>query len=103
MLTPDALIEAITQRPFVIFSITYLVLAVILGGLSEGRMGRRLVVIDVGLCALFGMMSSFVRSDRHLLVGRRIYRAVDQGDFHPFDKGVGQNGDRVDHIPHPSS
>ncbi|KIJ20120.1 hypothetical protein PAXINDRAFT_178752, partial [Paxillus involutus ATCC 200175] len=52
--TPEALIEAITQRSFMIFSIVYLVCAVILGGLSEGRLGRRIVVIDVGLCAIFG-------------------------------------------------
>ncbi|KAF8558822.1 DUF803-domain-containing protein [Imleria badia] len=54
VLTPDALVEAITQRPFVIFSIIYLVAAVILGGLSEGSVGRGLVVVDVGLCAVFG-------------------------------------------------
>lgn len=57
VLTPDALIEAITKRSFVIFSIVYLVFAVILSGLSEGSMGRRVVVIDVGLCALFGRRS----------------------------------------------
>jgi len=54
VLTPDALIEAITQRPFVIFSLIYLVSAIILGGLSEGGLGRRVVVIDIGLCAIFG-------------------------------------------------
>ncbi|KAG9317616.1 magnesium transporter NIPA-domain-containing protein [Chiua virens] len=54
VLTSDALIAAITQRPFVIFSIVYLVLAIILCGLSEGSIGKRLVVVDVGLCALFG-------------------------------------------------
>ncbi|KAF9222071.1 DUF803-domain-containing protein [Gyrodon lividus] len=53
-LTPEALIKAITQRSFMVFSIVYLVCAVILGGLSEGSLGRRIVVIDVGLCAIFG-------------------------------------------------
>lgn len=57
VLTPEALVQAITQRPFVIFSIVYAVIAVILGGLSEGSMGKRVVVIDVGLCALFGRTS----------------------------------------------
>ena len=57
VLTPDALVEAITQRPFVIFSIIYLVAAVILGGLSEGGTGRRVVVVDVGLCAIYGTVS----------------------------------------------
>ncbi|KIL00278.1 hypothetical protein PAXRUDRAFT_130245 [Paxillus rubicundulus Ve08.2h10] len=52
--TPEALIEAITQRSFMIFTIVYLVCAVILGGLSESSLGRRMVVIDVGLCAIFG-------------------------------------------------
>ncbi|KAF8138656.1 magnesium transporter NIPA-domain-containing protein [Boletus edulis] len=54
VLTPDALVEAVTQRPFVIFSIVYLVAAAILGCLSQGSLGRRVVVVDVGLCALFG-------------------------------------------------
>ncbi|KAF9247146.1 magnesium transporter NIPA-domain-containing protein [Melanogaster broomeanus] len=54
VLTPEALIEAITQRSFIIFSIVYMVCAVILGGLSEGSVGKRIVVIDVGLCAIFG-------------------------------------------------
>ncbi|KAN0097300.1 Magnesium transporter NIPA domain containing protein [Tylopilus felleus] len=54
VLTPDALIKAISQRSFVIFSIIYLVAAVILACLSEGSLGRRVVVIDVGLCAVFG-------------------------------------------------
>ncbi|KAH7931387.1 DUF803-domain-containing protein [Leucogyrophana mollusca] len=53
-LTPDALIKALSQRAFVIFSIIYLVSAVILGGLSEGSAGRHIVVVDVGLCAIFG-------------------------------------------------
>lgn len=53
-LTPDALIAAISQRSFVVFSIIYLVGAVVLAGLSEGGLGRRIVVVDVGLCAIFG-------------------------------------------------
>lgn len=57
VLTPEALVEAITQRPFVIFSIIYLVSAIILAGLSEGSIGRRVVVIDVGICAIFGRVS----------------------------------------------
>lgn len=53
-LTPDALIAAISQRSFVVFTIIYLVGAVVLAGLSEGGFGRRIVVVDVGLCAIFG-------------------------------------------------
>lgn len=53
-LTADALVEAITQRSFVIFSIVYAASAIILGGLSEGRIGRQIVLVDVGLCAIFG-------------------------------------------------
>ncbi|KAG2146665.1 magnesium transporter NIPA-domain-containing protein [Suillus clintonianus] len=53
-LTPDALIAAISQRSFVIFTIIYLVGAVVLAGLSEGGYGRRIVVVDIGLCAIFG-------------------------------------------------
>jgi drug/metabolite transporter (DMT)-like permease len=53
-LTPDALIAAISQRSFVVFTIIYLVGAMVLAGLSESGFGRRIVVVDVGLCAIFG-------------------------------------------------
>jgi hypothetical protein len=61
-LTPDGLIVAISQRSFLIFTIIYLAGAVILGGLSEGSLGRRIVVIDVGLCAIFGEIIGFSRA-----------------------------------------
>lgn len=66
VLTPDALIEAITQRSFVIFSIIYLVAAIFLACLSEGSIGRRVVVVDIGLCALFGRGCDTARCDRRL-------------------------------------
>lgn len=54
VLTAGALLEAITQRSFLVFSIVYIALAVVLGVLSEGPVGKRIVVVDVGLCAVFG-------------------------------------------------
>ncbi|KAI0332470.1 DUF803-domain-containing protein [Cubamyces sp. BRFM 1775] len=53
-LDPEALRKAISQRPFEIYAIVYILGIVILSGLSEGAAGRRWVYIDVGLCALFG-------------------------------------------------
>lgn len=53
-LSPKALVEAITKRPFVIYSIVYVVGIVVLTGLSEGSLGKKVVYVDVGLCALFG-------------------------------------------------
>jgi len=53
-LDPQGLIQAITQRPFVAYSIIYIVGIVVLAGLSEGTLGKRWVYVDVGLCALFG-------------------------------------------------
>jgi len=50
----DALIEAITQKPFIIYSIVYIIGAFILTGLSASQRGRDWVFVDVGLCALFG-------------------------------------------------
>jgi len=50
----DALITAITQKPFIIYSIVYIVGAFILTGLSASQHGRDWVFVDVGLCALFG-------------------------------------------------
>lgn len=54
-LDADSLLHAILQLPFLVFSIVYVVGATMLAGLSESNLGRRFVVIDVGLCALFGM------------------------------------------------
>ncbi|KAG1810693.1 magnesium transporter NIPA-domain-containing protein, partial [Suillus subaureus] len=53
-LAPDALIAAMSQRSFVVFTIIYLVGAMVLAGLGESGFGRRIVVVDVGLCAIFG-------------------------------------------------
>ncbi|KAI0637919.1 DUF803-domain-containing protein [Trametes polyzona] len=53
-LDPKSLVEAISQRPFQIYAIVYVVGMFILSGLSAGPAGRRWVYIDVGLCALFG-------------------------------------------------
>ncbi|KAJ3550619.1 hypothetical protein NMY22_g345 [Coprinellus aureogranulatus] len=53
-LDADSLLHAILQIPFLVFSIVYIVGVVVLAGLSESSLGRRFVVIDVGLCALFG-------------------------------------------------
>ena len=50
----DALIEAVTQHPFIIYSIVYIVGAFILAWLSAHQRGRDWVFVDVGLCALFG-------------------------------------------------
>ena len=50
----DALIEAITQKPFIVYSIAYVIGVFILTGLSASHHGRDWVFVDVGLCALFG-------------------------------------------------
>ncbi|KAF5364004.1 hypothetical protein D9756_000538 [Leucocoprinus leucothites] len=53
-LNPRQLIGAITQTPFLVYVGIYIGGAIILAGLSQGRLGRTYVFIDVGLCALFG-------------------------------------------------
>jgi magnesium transporter len=57
-LGPDALVHAISQHVFIIYSLVYIVGAIVLAVLSEGRIGRQWVLVDVGLCALFGMIFS---------------------------------------------
>jgi hypothetical protein len=53
-LDPTGLQRAISQRPFIIFSCIYVIAAIVLAGLSEGEIGKRVVFVDVGLCAIFG-------------------------------------------------
>ena len=50
-LPPAALLAAVRQRIFVAYSVAYLVGAVVLAGLSERG---EWVLVDIGLCALFG-------------------------------------------------
>jgi hypothetical protein len=54
-LDPDALVRAICQTPFIIYSCIYICGAIILATLSHGNIGRQWVFVDVGLCALFGV------------------------------------------------
>ncbi|KAJ7228812.1 magnesium transporter NIPA-domain-containing protein [Mycena pura] len=53
-LDPDALLAAISQVPFMVYSAVYVAGIFILSILSEGEAGRQWVFVDVGLCALFG-------------------------------------------------
>ena len=53
-LSLEKLLQAISQRVFLVFAVVYAIGAFILMGLSEGSAGRRWVLVDVGLCALFG-------------------------------------------------
>jgi magnesium transporter len=53
-LSPEALFNAISQHAFLIFSAIYVMSASTLMSLSEGSAGRKWVLVDVGLCALFG-------------------------------------------------
>ncbi|PPQ66756.1 hypothetical protein CVT24_008713 [Panaeolus cyanescens] len=53
-LDSDALLQAICRTPFIVYSCIYVVSAIILAILSEGKFGKTWVIIDVGLCAIFG-------------------------------------------------
>ncbi|KIP09201.1 hypothetical protein PHLGIDRAFT_103209 [Phlebiopsis gigantea 11061_1 CR5-6] len=53
-LDPNALIQAITQHTFIVYTAIYIVTGIILSGLSERSIGQRYVFVDVGLCAIFG-------------------------------------------------
>ncbi|KAI0068905.1 DUF803-domain-containing protein [Artomyces pyxidatus] len=53
-LSPDEIKAAVSQRVFVVYSIVYASGVVILAGLSEGPVGRMFVLVDLGLCSLFG-------------------------------------------------
>ncbi|KAF5388086.1 hypothetical protein D9615_000244 [Tricholomella constricta] len=53
-LDPEALLHAISQTAFIVYSCVYIAGAIILATLSQGQIGRQWVFVDIGLCALFG-------------------------------------------------
>jgi hypothetical protein len=53
-LDPDQLLHAITQIPFIVYTILTLLSLIGLMILSESKYGERLIGIDIGVCALFG-------------------------------------------------
>jgi magnesium transporter len=67
-LTRDGLIQAISERPFIIYSVIYAFGGIVLSSLSAGPFGNDWVFVDVGLCALFGrspgcVLLSYISSD----------------------------------------
>lgn len=76
-LDPAGLLRAISQKSFIAYSIVYIVAAVILAGLSETNLGRKVVFVDVGLCAIFGKLyETLDKNDWLILLHRRIYCAI---------------------------
>ena len=65
-LSPEKLLEAISQHAFLIFSLVYVIGASILMGFSEGSAGRKWVLVDVGLCALFGARDPFIHAGSNI-------------------------------------
>ncbi|KAJ3988123.1 magnesium transporter NIPA-domain-containing protein [Lentinula detonsa] len=53
-LNPAALVRAISQTPFIVYTCIYAVGAMILASLSQSSYGQRYALVDIGLCALFG-------------------------------------------------
>ncbi|KZV64620.1 DUF803-domain-containing protein [Peniophora sp. CONT] len=53
-LTPDQILEAISQTIFEVFACVYIIGAFILVNLSSRAAGDKYVLVDVGCCALFG-------------------------------------------------
>ena len=82
-LSPEKLLEAISQHAFIVFSLVYAIGAFILVGLSEGSAGRRWVLVDVGLCALFGAQDSLIPASLDInLSFRWIHRIVNESCLH---------------------
>lgn len=53
-LDPSGLLKALQRPSFIVYTIIYILSALLLAFLSERDIGRRVVFVDVGLCALFG-------------------------------------------------
>lgn len=59
-LGPSELVQAISQRLFVAYTIIYAIGGAMLGMFSEGKLGRQHVFVDVGLCAIFGEYVAYI-------------------------------------------
>jgi hypothetical protein len=94
----DALIAAITQKPFIIYSITYIIGAFILAGLSASHRGRDWVFVDVGMCALFGTWCVYVRRVPFLTRRRRVHSVIDESAVDASHNGMDKDFHRVDHL-----
>ncbi|KAF7301407.1 DUF803 domain membrane protein [Mycena indigotica] len=53
-LDPDALLAALSRLSFLIYTGAYIIGIFVLSILSESKVGKQSVFVDVGLCALFG-------------------------------------------------
>ncbi|KAH9062200.1 DUF803-domain-containing protein [Lactarius vividus] len=94
-LTLEKLLEAISQRVFLVFSVVYAVGMFVLMGLSEGSAGRRWVLVDVGLCALFGGFTVLSTKAISTLLATRGFDMFKETMTYPvlavlFGTGVGQ-------------
>lgn len=101
-LNPQELVRAISQRIFVIYSLINVIGAIALAILSEGRIGRQWVFVDIGLCALFGeRLRPIVSSNGVLFVSHRwFYGFVYKGPVHSNHDGMVCDVYRVDHVSH---
>ncbi|KXN86366.1 NIPA-like protein 2 [Leucoagaricus sp. SymC.cos] len=94
-LDPRQLVEAIIQTPFLIYTGTYIGGACILAGLSQGRLGRTYVYIDIGLCALFGGFTVLSTKALSILITLEWYGVFTEWITYPLiitllGTGVGQ-------------
>ncbi|KAH9048991.1 DUF803-domain-containing protein [Lactarius hengduanensis] len=94
-LTLEKLLEAISQRIFLVFSVVYAIGMFVLMGLSEGSAGRRWVLVDVGLCALFGGFTVLSTKAISTLLATRGFDMFKETMTYPvlavlFGTGVGQ-------------
>jgi drug/metabolite transporter (DMT)-like permease len=60
-LGPDGLLHAIMRKEFVAYSITACALGAVLASMSRTKWGERFVLIDIGVCAIFGESQALPR------------------------------------------
>ncbi|KIL68150.1 hypothetical protein M378DRAFT_196633 [Amanita muscaria Koide BX008] len=101
---PRALLKAITQLPFVIYSTIYVAGMLLLATLSHGnsKIGQRWVFVDVGLCALFGESYSEKFQDKRSesIYTRRLHRPRHQSSIDLTHYRRGCHVHKMDHIPY---
>lgn len=100
-LTPEQILEAISQTPFEAFACVYIIGAFVLVNLSSRATGEKYVLVDVGCCALFGERSQIMAQLSAVDArNRRLHCTLDEGRIDVVDNAGIAHVRKLDNVPH---